>query len=531
MPPPIALGGTHSSRKRLNVILISLGLLCFHLVLASRLSRFSQSLRNILEDDDDDRFSNDRGGDESGSLGGVLTLLAIARFWSLCSAGIALIGTYAIHKSNLSLLRLFTLNTFLSIALDLFLLFLTLILLSFTSSTSTNSRSNSSSSIATTLCQTLSNQNNPNSNQRGWSNTFDWVLPDLLGLSLEQCEEKFEDGVILSQLIGLIAIVEGIRGVCGIKLLGYYTGLAKGLLGTRGGGYEPIAMQDNHHNSNSNTTRRKNSGGGGGARGGLRVDTTKLGRVEDEERTGRYFDSPQEEEEEETTIVSPSTSNKGKGKERDPSKRDHVSRILVLPPRSSDDQVPLLSLTPSTPSCTSFPPHPPSASSSAISSSGQSRTRQDSAAGDEKRKILVYQPVMMTIEEARKQGASEVQLSSKHSPRRTRSHSHQQPPPPTSSKSDRRSRSSTITPSNATSIPGESNKSSRLNSLNFVPPRPPPSPSSISTASSSRTVRRQDSEELQLLTPTKADEVGFAGLLRGDLEIEKDRNLQGKKRA
>ena len=31
------------------------------------------------ENDDDDRFSNDRGGDEGGSVGGVLTLLAIAR--------------------------------------------------------------------------------------------------------------------------------------------------------------------------------------------------------------------------------------------------------------------------------------------------------------------------------------------------------------------------------------------------------------------------------------------------------------------
>ncbi|GAA5970543.1 hypothetical protein JCM3765_000801 [Sporobolomyces pararoseus] len=532
MHPPIPLGGTPTippRRKRLTILLISLSLLIFHLILSSRLSKFSQSLRNVLDDnDDDDRFSNDRGGDEGGSLGGVLTLIGIARFWSLCSAGIALIGIYAIHRSNLSLLRLFTLNTFLSIALDLFLLLLTLILLSFTSSSSTTN-SHSNSSIATTLCQTLSNQNNPDTNQRGWSNTFDWFLPDLLGLSLEQCEEKFDDGIILSQLVGLIAIVEGIRGVCGIKLLGYYTGLAKGLLGARGG-YEPIAMQDSHHGSNSNT-RRKNPGGAG--RSGLRVDTTRLGRMEDEEREGRYLDSPQEEEEE-STIVSPSTSNKGKGREREPSKRDNGTRILILPPRS-DDQIPSLSLTPSTPNRTSFPPHPPSplgsASTSASSSTGQSRSHQDSATVDEKRKILVYQPVMMTIEEARKHGAAEVQLSSKHSPRRTRSLSHQQPPPSTSSKSDRRSRSSTITPVNSTSIPVETNKSSRLASSNFVPPRPPPSPSSISTASSSRTVRRQDSDDYQLLTPTKADEVGLAGLLRGDLEIEKERNLQGKKRA
>ncbi|GAA5899515.1 uncharacterized protein JCM6883_005247 [Sporobolomyces salmoneus] len=518
-------------RKRLSILLISFALFIFHLVLSSKFSQFSNSLVNVLDDNDDDGDNNNSlragAGGELGHLGslyGVVTLLGIARLWSLCSAFIALIGIYSIYKSNLSLLRLFTLNTFLSIALDLFLLLLSLLLLSFTSS--------SGHSISTTLCQTLSNQNNPHQSVSSWS----WTLPDLLGLSLEQCEEKFQDGVVLTSLLVAITLVEGVRGVCGIKLLGYYTGLAKGATkggGRRGGGgeYETVPMMDG-------SIPRRGSGSSS-RRGSLRVDITGIGSREG--GNGRYHDSPEEDEGGGEISLGKTKSrtreHSGSGSSKRGNNRED-QRILVLPraveTRAEEEgETELLDLKPTTNSGrTSFPPHP-------------STTTKGS---EERKKILVYQPVMMTIEEARHFGASEVQLSSssKPSPCRTRSLSHQNNPPPhqsprspSKSRSDRRSRSSTITPSSL--VKPSPSSSSRGNPLTLntsnrsvsaphpVPP-PPPSPSP-STASSSRTAR-QDSEEL--LTP-KGDEsgMGFAGiLLRGEFEVDSLALAKGdKKRA
>ncbi|GAA5877331.1 hypothetical protein JCM16303_006245 [Sporobolomyces ruberrimus] len=528
--PTLPTYGINRGPERLTVVLISVSLLIFHLVLSSRLSQFSQSLRSVLDDNDEDSLSGAGGGEEGqGSLYAVITLLGISRLWSLCSAGIAGIGLYSIYKSNLPLLRLFTLNTFLSIALDLFLLLLTLILLSLTSSSSTSSSSHPS--IATTLCQTLSNQNSSSNRTNQGNGGFlsslfggsFGLLPDLMGLSMEQCEEKF-DGQVLTTGLTLFGLVEGVRGFGGIKLLGYYTKLAKSLGHGARQGYDPLAMTDTAVGS-----RRRGSGTG------LRVDTgvaRQLGGGEEEGQ--RYYDSPIEEGEigrsPTHSIMSPGGSKgKGKARERENSNssrrggsgRDDA-RILVLPRSPTTPiggEVPSLSLTPSTPNRTSFPPHPSSPSSSQGSSSRGGQTSDDRT-----RKILVYQPVMMTVEEAREQGASEIQLSK--SPRsRSRSYSHSQSQQARNSiasslsnaprSSDRRTRSSTITPSHPATSPSTSKPSSSRSAFNLAtPPKPPPSPAPSSA--SSRTVR-QGSDDL--LTP-RGNEVGITGLLRGDLEVE-----------
>lgn len=325
-------------------------------------------------------------------------------------------------------MRLFTLNTFLSIFLDCFLLTLTFILLSFTSSNSNNNNKSSSSSIVTTICQTLSNQNG-GSNRVG--NFFN-LLPDLLGLSLEQCEEKFEQRDdddsnggnnsfdIVSKLFGIVFLIEGLRIFSGYKLLNYYTLLVKTARGggrnttTGNGSYEPIQMMMNDSSASVGGERKKrrSSSSSGKGRANLRIDTTSF-------RTGeRYFDSPEDDNndfDEEALVESPKGKGKGRERERESSSNSNSGnkrgsntrgggedRILVLSrPRSDSGEVPLLSLTPSTPNRTSFPPPSasssspkvlPSSSSVATAKNRNGRRKSDS---DSERKILVYQPVSL----------------------------------------------------------------------------------------------------------------------------------------
>ncbi|GAA5922807.1 uncharacterized protein JCM15063_003431 [Sporobolomyces koalae] len=474
--PPLSAPPWH--RRRLTMILIAIGLLWFHWVVAAKLSNLSESLKAVLGETD----GNERGGEDEGQgrLYGIIALVRIARLWSLCSVAIAGCGIYAILTTSLPLLRLFTLNSFLSIALDLFLLLLSTILVSVSSS--------SSRSITTTICQTLSNSNSPSADDLGWG------LPDLLGLSLEACEERFASTVVTS--LTIFGVVEGVRAYAAIQLLGYYAQLAS----SRNASSTRAAMA---MSAGPASRRRQPSGSSD-----LRIDTAM--NAEPDLMSERYYTSPVDEA---PSLRSPSSSKgKGKAKDRDSSgssrRATDDARIFLLPrPTRSDGEaalVPLVSVTPSSPHKTSFP------------------LPSDASCGSENaRMVTVYQPVMMSIEEARQHGASELIVSKT---RRSRSWSssgaqHHRSPPSTGSSSDRRSRSSTITAS--TPMPSSSKAAPLRSPLSVVTTSSPPPVSSPSLASnSSRTFHRQDSDDL--LTPTAGPQTpsGFAGLLLGDFETE-----------
>ncbi|GAA6018309.1 hypothetical protein JCM11491_005149 [Sporobolomyces phaffii] len=536
--------------RRVAISVIALAVLVVHLAASANLSRFARSLDSALDDNDDDGGGGGGRGIAASrdaahaSLYGIVTLIGIARVWSLCSVGIACVGLYSIYKSNLALLRLFTLNTLLSIALDLFLVLLTLVLLSVSNGDA------GGRAFATTLCQALSNQNSlpdrdaSSSSASGGGGGASW-WPDLLGLSLEECEDRFDDGRVVSSVLFALAVVEGVRALAGVKLLAYYTALAKSLVtGGRGrhaaaeAGYQPIPMVDSGtpaaSSASSKTAKRSNSGARAGRGQGLRVDT-ELASIGGADGRDRFTDSPIEH----LDVVASPSSGRDHGVERRTSgasskpRRDNT-RILVLPRTSAAaldrPDVPAVSVTPSTPSRSTFPPP---------ESDGSSPLRPTAR---ESKMVLVYQPVMMTVEEARLHGASEVALS----PRRTRAHSFTAAPAshptPSSSRSDRRSRSSTITPSSLAAAAaaavanagpstggGESPTARPLTVVTRTPPPPPPS-----SSSSLRDLVRHgddsaanDDDLVDLLTPrgttTAGQVVGLAGLLRGDLELDPSR--------
>lgn len=104
------------------------------------------------------------------------------------------------------------LNSFLSLALDTFLIVLVIVLLTISSP--------SSASLTTTLCQALSSAPSASS-----SFSLSFGLPDLLGLSLEACEERFEG--VVGSAIATLAVVEGLRGWGAVKVLQFYAALAQ----------------------------------------------------------------------------------------------------------------------------------------------------------------------------------------------------------------------------------------------------------------------------------------------------------------
>ncbi|GAA5862396.1 hypothetical protein JCM1840_004167 [Sporobolomyces johnsonii] len=445
-------------RKRLSILLLAFSIVVFHLWLAGKLAALQATLRAALGQGED----GDLEGGDWRRLEGIRALVGIGRAWSLCSALIATAGLYAVFRDHLPLLRLFTLNSFLSLALDLLILILVLPL-----ALSSASSASSSRSLATTLCQTLSTSNSPSDDELAW-------LPDYLGLSLEACEERF-DGVLLTGLVALAA-VEGLRGWAAVRVLGYYTACAK----KRPGG---------------GASRRRGLGSSGGS------------RIEGEgEDGGRYYDSPVELEHASSSSGGGS-GGKGKHREREHSKRsgdDRETRILLLPrseDRSQDakerkgEAGPLISVTPSSPTGTSFPPTP---STSLAKGQGSAKT------------VMVYAPVMMTAEEARLAGASELVLHTAPSTRRTRSYSSSSHHTHASnSHSGRRSRSSTITPASASASSAA-----------------PVAPAAVSLDSPPSKIGRQDSDDLPTPIAARPSHAGFAGVLRGDLEDDWEHGKQ-----
>ncbi|GAA6049568.1 hypothetical protein JCM3770_000852 [Rhodotorula araucariae] len=409
--PPLAPG------RRLHVILIALAALVFHVWLAGKLAGVQASLAATLGNDDDSSLGGSHGDDardlegvEWRRLEGVRVLLGIGRLWSWCSAGVAGVGMFGLFKDRLPLVRLFMLNSFLSLSLDLTLLALILIFLTVSSSSSSSTHG-----LATTLCQALSSAPAASS-----SLSLSFGLPDLLGLSLEACEDRFE-GVVFSAL-GTLAIVEGLRVWGAVKILGFYTARAS----PRGG-----------RSHRSSSTREQ-----------------------------EFYDSPVELDAPGAPGRSPSGKKKRRDSHsgrRDPSgsassvhgaaRRRDETRIFLLPRpeergvhgAGGEADVPLLALTASSPVRSSFPP-----SARGLQPPGMVTT------GGEGKRVLVYAPVMVSPEEARSLGATELVL---HGSART------YPPPPhcsltgssTSSSAHRtpRSRSSTITPASPTASPSQ----------------------------------------------------------------------------
>ncbi|BGP36425.1 hypothetical protein JCM10450v2_000323 [Rhodotorula kratochvilovae] len=414
--PPLA------PARRLHVLLIALAALLFHVWLAGKLAGVQASLAATLGGDDDGSLGGGgRGGDDARDLEGVewrrlegvRALLGIGRLWSWSSAGVAAVGAYGLLKDRLPLLRLFMLNSFLSLSLDLLLLALILVLLTVSSTSSSSTHG-----LATTLCQALSSAPAASS-----SLSLSFGLPDLLGLSLEACEDRFE-GVVVSAL-GTLAVVEGLRAWGAIKILGFYTARAS----PRGG--------------------RSRRNGGAGEQDSLHSD--------------RFYDSPAEVELDAPGGLGRSSSGKKKRRDSHSGRRERSSsassahggggrrrdetRIFLLPrpedrglrPGEGEGDVPLLALTASSPIRTSFPP-----SVQGLQPPGVVTTEREG------KRVLVYAPVMVSPEEARSLGATELVL---HGPGRT------YPPPPhrspgssTASSAHRtpRSRSSTITPASST---------------------------------------------------------------------------------
>ncbi|GAA6002652.1 hypothetical protein JCM10207_007611 [Rhodosporidiobolus poonsookiae] len=433
-----------SPAKRRTALLIALSSVVFHLWLAGKLTAVREGLSSSLGNDDlggggagDD--ARDWEGAETRRLGGVHALLGIARWWSLCSTGIAGVGLYGLAKDRLPFIRIFVLNSFLTLALDVLLLALILLLLT-VSAPSTSS----ASALATTLCQAISTSPSASS-----ALSLDFGLPDLLGLSLEACEDRF-DGILVSALATL-SVVEGARTWAALKLLAYYGAAA---------------------------SRRS----GRSSRPG---DLSHAGRSE------RYYDEPVELDH---SALPPSPSHspgqgQGQKKHRTSLRRErsrtrswsghgHPSappdtRILLLPrpedragAEARQADVPLLALTASSPVSTSFPP----------GVQQQPTTPRGSGRG-EKGKVLVYAPVYMSPEEARTCGATELFL-----------HEH------------RRSHRSSGPSSSSSSTAGGNGSSARSRSGTIIaPPSTPRSALTVDTAAASTpkvAARRQDSDDL-----------------------------------
>lgn len=112
-------------------------------------------------------------------------------------------------------------------------------------------------------------------------------------------------------------------------------------------------------------------------------------------------------------------------------------RIFLLPtphssstvtPKGTDRSIPLLSLTPSSPADTFPPLHHQQISPPAPAPVEEDTSTTPTATRSSEQSYIVYAPVRMTAEEARKLSASEVVFSSGHGGNRARSHSQLQSP-------------------------------------------------------------------------------------------------------
>lgn len=291
------------------------------------------------------------------------------------------------------------LNGFLSLSLDLVLLSTIFLILT----VGNPSSADGSSGLATTVCQALSSSV---SGATSLPVPFSIGLPDLLGLSLEACEEQFE-GVLVSAL-GALAIVEGARAWVAVRILGYYALLVRSRMPssarTARGGDEfydsPVELEgtaaprsglfrspSSRSSSSASTmtphTKKKRRGSHGeAAHASAGSASDRLSKPRERERSGSL--------------------RAGDHKKR--SSGDESTRIFLLP-RSEErgpataaaaaamsqreQEVPLLTLTTSSPVSSTFPPMRHHQSGPPNPPGGS----RDVDAGP--RRVLVYAPVSM----------------------------------------------------------------------------------------------------------------------------------------
>lgn len=348
------------------------------------------------------------------------------QLWSWCSVGVAIGGLFGIltvrsfaraprqstlaltrHPSNqdhLALIRLFMLNGFLSLSLDLVLLSTSFLILT----VGNPSSADGSSGLATTVCQALSSSV---SGATSLPVPFSIGLPDLLGLSLEACEEQFE-GVLVSAL-GALAIVEGARAWVAVRILGYYALLVRSRMPSsarmaRGGDevYDsPVELEGAPLPPTPRSGLFRSPSSRSSSSASTMTPHTKKKRREShgeaqasagsasERRSTKQQQQQQRERERSGSLRS------GDHKKR--SSGDETTRIFLLPrseerggggtaaPAAREQEVPLLTLTTSSPVSSTFPPmrhH-----QSGPTPSGGSRNADAGA-----RRVLVYAPVSAT---------------------------------------------------------------------------------------------------------------------------------------
>ncbi|GAA6038593.1 hypothetical protein JCM8097_009437 [Rhodosporidiobolus ruineniae] len=374
---------------RAEVLLIAVLSVAFHLWLASALSSLRTNLGGSGGDDreglagghDGAGRGRDEGRDAEGlegrRLAGVVALLGIARLWSLCSAAIGAVGGYGVYKDRLPYLRVYTLNSLLTLGLDLIILLLILALLLSSSSSS------SASPLSTTLCQLLSAASSPSSFSRAF-----------LGLTLEACEDRF-DSVLLSSFAALVA-VQVTRGWAASRVLAYYQATKTRL--RSGGRRRPDPLQTAREGGRNSPGERYHdspvelSSHGSGSGEAPFPSLRRQGSYQQLKRQPSYR--------RERSHSNRSSHHAHHAREEG---RDRETRILLLPrpeERSGgEDGVPALALTASSPVRTSFPPVPPPPTPAKGGKKGEG-------------KVLVYAPVWMSPDEARTCGATELVLHS-----------------------------------------------------------------------------------------------------------------------
>ncbi|GAA5876964.1 hypothetical protein JCM3774_000552 [Rhodotorula dairenensis] len=441
----------YARRHRVHALGLALAAVVWHVWLSVYLSGVARGLAGDAaaaddvfagRDGDDAR---DWEGAERRRIEGVRALLGIARLWSWCSVGVALGGLFGILTDHLALIRLFMLNGFLSLSLDLVLLSTIFLILTVANPASASG----SSGLATTVCQALSSSV---SGATSFPVPFSGGLPDLLGLSLEACEEQFE-GVLVSAL-GALAVVEGARAWLAIRILGYYAMLVRSRMSSstrraRGGDefYDsPVELEGaatqgssfrtpSRSSSSTSTLTPQHASSSTSLAG---HSTGKKKRRESHGESGSH-----------ASASSSSNSDRRKQRERERSgslrsasgsagdkKRGGDETRIFLLPRSEDrgvkgaagesaashrssmsqteQGVPLLTLTTSSPISATFPPMRHHADG------GPPRGGREY---DAARRVLVYAPVFVSPEEARSLGATEVVLGS-NSPSTHHSHHH-----------------------------------------------------------------------------------------------------------
>ncbi|GAA5991304.1 hypothetical protein JCM10908_003246 [Rhodotorula pacifica] len=488
-PTTTSRNSNYARRHRLHAIGLALASIIWHVWLSAYLSSVASGLGGDGNGDDgfagrDGDDARDWEGAERRRIEGVRALLGIAWLWSWSSAGVALGGLFGILTDHLAFIRLFMLNGFLSLSLDLILLSTIFLILTVANPSSASG----SSGLATTVCQAVSSSV-VSSSSASLALPFSIGLPDLLGLSLEACEEQFE-GVLVTAL-GALAVVEGARAWVAVRVLGYYALLVRSRMSSstrmaRGGdefydspveldGAPAFRSPTRSSSSTSTLTPHANAAGkkkrreshGEAAQTSAGSSSSDRRKQRDRERSGslrsngdkkRHGDDQQQQTAATRIFLLRRSEDRGKS--------GAAAAPTLASMSQKEQEVPLLALTTSSPISSTFPPM---------------RHHPDVGAGrdhDGGRRVLVYAPVLVSPEEARSLGATEVVLGSSsssssghhHHPPRRRGDSH--PPPratPHASTSRHhhgamqepmtpvRSRSSTITPgsSSSTSNSGE----------------------------------------------------------------------------